>query len=124
MRYLTPLVWLVILFLLLTGVAGAMFYARSQILQEFDKPERQSEWNEWRESVRRGETNHVGPVKRKVPRSTEPPTLVLMRDYFYTCLTGLWVICSVLFATIVFFVQGVLSPRTRGKAIGGLDVRK
>jgi hypothetical protein len=47
-------------------------------------------------------------VKRRAPKSAEPPALVLMRDYFAVCLALAIVLSTVLFGTFMFFVRGAL----------------
>ena len=53
------------------------------------------------------------PVKRRVPKSAEPPALVLMRDYFAVCLAIAVVLSSVLFGTFMVLVRGAMSSRAR-----------
>jgi hypothetical protein len=48
-------------------------------------------------------------VKRREPKSAEPPALVLMRDHFAVCLSLAVVLSSVLFGTFMFFVRGALT---------------
>jgi hypothetical protein len=48
----------------------------------------------------------ASPVKRRPPKSPQPPALLLMRDYFGVCLALAIVLSSVLFATFMFFVRG------------------
>ncbi len=101
-------VWLMLYIVLLAVITFGMFRARATILETFESPQTQEEWDQWREAVSQGQTDQIGPVKRKVPKSSQPPTLVLLRDHFYTCLAGLLVISSVLYGTIVFFLRGVM----------------
>ena len=49
-----------------------------------------------------------GPVRRRVPKSTEPPALVLMRDYFGVSLIGAVLFTTVLYWVIAWFVMGIL----------------
>ena len=50
-----------------------------------------------------------GPVKRRVPKSAEPPALKLMRDHFGVCLGLSLVLSSVLFGTFMIFVRGAIA---------------
>ncbi len=50
-----------------------------------------------------------GPVRRRTPKSVEPPALVLMRDYFAVCAVISVVLCTVLFGTVMLLVRGIAS---------------
>lgn len=91
--------------LLLGGVIGGSFYARTWAISVYESPEAQAEWEEWREGAARLSID--GPVKRRAPRSDKPPALILATTYFKTCLTIALVLTTVLFATAAFFVHGV-----------------
>ena len=100
--------------LLMIGVVGGMLYARSSAMATFASDETQAEWEDWRSAVQHGETN-MGTVQRRVPRSEEPPTLVLLRDYFVTCLVGLAVLTSLVYGSFVFLLRGVLHGAREGR---------
>ena len=106
-----------ILHLLLGGVASGSFVARSWAISVYGSPEAQTEWEAWRAGAEKLST--TGPVKRRVPKSDKPPALILATTYFGICLTIVLLLSTVLFATAVYFVQGVLrSPggmRKEGK---------
>jgi hypothetical protein len=101
------LLWLVLWMALLAAVAAAMFYVRQSVLQTAGA-ETQQNWEEWREAVKAGQ-NKEGPVQRRVPKSAEPPAIVLLRDHFTVCLTIALVLSSILFGTFVLFARGVMN---------------
>jgi hypothetical protein len=51
------------------------------------------------------------PVPRRIPKSAEPPALVLTRDYFAPSLFGALFFSSLLYWVIAWFVTGILSSR-------------
>lgn len=53
---------------------------RDHRLAVIDTPRARAEWEAFRNDMRR-QSGREGPVQRKVPRSTEPPELVWLRDY-------------------------------------------
>jgi hypothetical protein len=110
--YLTYVVCSALYVLLLAGVIGGSFYARSWAIAVYGSPQAQAQWDQWRAGAERLSTE--GPVKRRVPKSDKPPALVLATAYFGVCLTIVLVLTTVLFATAVYFVQGVL--RSPGEA--------
>ncbi len=91
---------------MLVIVVGGMFMAREKTLATMSTPEAQAEWDAWRKS----EVNQRDdlPVKRRPPKSPEPPALVLMRDHFPVLLGAAVVFCSLLYAALAFAVSGAL----------------
>lgn len=89
-------------------VTLGMFSVRNWALSTFDTAENRADWQAWREQTRQLSAE-PGPVARRPAVSSEPPTIVLLRDYFSTCLVALLVLSSVLFATLAFMIRGVAS---------------
>ena len=104
--YLSYAVYGALYALVLSGVLSGCLYARSWTVSVYGTPEAQAEWNEWRAGAAKLSTD--GPVKRRIPKSDKPPALVLATTYFGVCLTIAMLLTTVLFATAVYFVQGVL----------------
>ena len=104
--YLSYAVYGALYLLVLSGVVGGCLYARSWAVSVYGTPEAQAEWDEWRAGAEKLSTE--GPVKRRVPKSDKPPALVLATTYFGVCLTIALLLTTVLFATALYFVQGVL----------------
>ena len=104
------LVWLFGYLAMLGLVGGGTAYFRAQTLAVYGTGAAQTDWNEWREDASK-RAKGAGPVKQRVPKSVEPPALVLMRDYFAVCLGLALLLSSVLFATFMFFLRGVLNTR-------------
>jgi hypothetical protein len=92
---------------LLAGVIGGMLWVRQSVLTEFSRPESIADWQSWREDVIEGQTS-PGPVERRVPKSLEPPALVLMRDYFTVSIVGATFFTSILYWIAAWFVTGAL----------------
>lgn len=76
--------------------------ARERLLAWQSSPTSQVEWDTFREAMQ-AESRGRGPVKRKVPKSPEPPLKVWLRDYFPLAIAA-WV----LFGSVLFFVTGFL----------------
>ncbi len=100
--------WIIGYVALAGAVVGSMFWARHTVLTEFSTPESIADWRAWREDVRQQQAN-LGPVERRVPKSEEPPALVLMRDYFIVSLMGATFFTSLLYWVVAWFVTGALS---------------
>jgi hypothetical protein len=93
--------------LLLAVVIWSLFSARNWTLVELATPRSREQWQAWREDVRQQQAQ-PGPVRRRVPKSTEPPALVLMRDYFAVSLTAAIVFATVLYWVVAWFIIGIL----------------
>jgi hypothetical protein len=102
------LVFALLGYVVLLGTAiWAMTAWRQSLIANLSTPEAQAAWEKWRAEAAQDDGTH-GPVQRTVPKSPEPPSLVLMRDYFPACLVGLLLPLSALYAFIVWLVCGVL----------------
>src|SRR6188474_2455131 len=99
--------WLACYVVLLVCVIGAMLWVRQSVLTEYAKPESIADWQSWRKDVIEDQTS-PGPVERRVPKSLEPPALVLMRDYIAVSIIGATFFTSILYWIGAWFVTGVL----------------
>jgi hypothetical protein len=99
------LVWLTAYAIVMTAVVAAVFQVRRTTLESLDTPEARAQWQAWRESEPNQRTDL--PVRRRPPKSTEPPALVLMRDYFGVMLSAAVVFGSLLFVALMLAARGV-----------------
>ncbi|HEY2414111.1 MAG TPA: hypothetical protein VGI40_17835 [Pirellulaceae bacterium] len=102
--------WLTAYVVVLALVVGGVRYMRGVAIAVYGTPQAQTEWDTWREDVKELEKQPY-PVKRRTPKSAEPPALVLMRDYFGVCLAIAVVLSSVLFGTFMVMVRGATQSR-------------
>ena len=65
------------------------------------------DWQRFRDDVVK--MNSDSPVRRRIPKSKEPPALVLMRDHFTVCAVISVVLSSALYGTFALFVIGSLN---------------
>jgi hypothetical protein len=93
------------------AVAGAIVQARRSVMATYGTPQAQAEWDTWREDAQEMASD-AGPVRRRAPKSAEPPALVLMRDHFAACLGLAVLLSSILFATFMFFARGAMGTNT------------
>ena len=100
--------WFVGYMVLVGTVLGSMYYLRQSSIADLSSSESISEWQSWREDVRHQQANG-GPVTRRIPKSDEPPALVLMRDYFMVLLVGALLFSSVLYWVMAWFLTGIFS---------------
>ena len=93
--------------LFLGAIVGGMMFARATMVPELSTSQSQADWQAWRSEAAQQDGRH-GPVQRAVPKSSEPPLLVLLRDYFAACVVGLLVPASALYAVIAWMICGVI----------------
>jgi len=89
------------------AVVWSLRSAREWALTQLTTPKSIEDWQTWRDDVKRQQTE-PGPVARRIPKSAEPPGLVLMRDNFMVCLVGALVFSSLLYWVLAWFVRGML----------------
>ncbi len=107
------LAWLAAYLVAVAVVVVLVLRARDATFRELSTPEAVAEWQAWRESA--PNRTDAGGVRRSQPKSTEPPALVLMRDYFPIVICSSVFFSSLLFATIMIAARGafrspVVSP--------------
>lgn len=99
--------WLVGYVVLVAAIVGSMVWERHAVLTDLSTPDSLADWEAWRQDVRQQQAN-PGPVKRRVPKSDEPPALILMRDYFVVSLAGAIFFTSMLYWIMAWLVTGAV----------------
>ena len=94
---------------MIAAITWSLFSARHWALAELATPQSTAEWEAWRADVR-AQQDEASPVRRAVPKSAEPPELVLMRDYFGVSIGGAILFSSVLFWICAWLLHGILTP--------------
>jgi hypothetical protein len=96
---------------MLIAVVWSLAAAREWALANLATRTSIDNWQTWREDVRRQQAA-PGPVARRVPKSAEPPGLVLMRDYFPVCLVGAILFTTLLYWVLAWLLRGMLKSTT------------
>jgi hypothetical protein len=91
--------------------------ARADWLEQWDRPEAQSQWDAFRHDMRQ-QSGRDGPVQRKVPKSAEPPVRVWLRDYIQLAVVAWVLFMGVLGGFFSLLVVGVLRGAAGGIGIG------
>jgi hypothetical protein len=104
--------WLAGYLLVMLALTAAMFAARAGVFETYGTLEAKAEWEAWRAAARKQSSEDqqpvAGPVQRRTPKSADPPALVLMRDYFATCLAAALFFSSLLFAVTMIVIRGAI----------------
>ena len=103
--------WLGVFVTLILVLTWGLLRARHNALIALGTEQAQGNWQQWRDAASQ-QTSTAGPVQRQVPKSEEPPALVLLRDHFATSWLILAVLTSLVFATLIWMIRGVFAgPR-------------
>ena len=92
-----------------------LFQARQYTFDHLTSDEALADWQRVKEDAREesGIDKPVeGPVQRKVPKSDEPPQLILLRDYFGMCVAGTILFGTALFVVLMIAFRGALAKPT------------
>ncbi len=117
----TDWIWPGLYAVMLAGIFWGLHVLRQQMLEQLDNPQAQAQWQAWRETAARqsgkdasGHEQPVeGPVQRRQPRSSEPPTVVLLRDHFLLLQVAAVVFSSVFFGFFVLVTRGLTRQGVR-----------
>ena len=99
----------------------SLWMLRDSWLEELDDPNVQAEWTEFRDDMKK-QSGRSGPVQHKMPKSSEPPLRVWLRDYFWLAVAAWVILGSALYGFFSIAVVGV----TRSTALPRINtsVRK
>lgn len=95
---------------LLVAIVWGMLTFRTWTDSAFANTKAQSDWQDFRDDVA-DSVETGGPVSRSVPKSEEPPALVLLRDYFIQCVVISLLLSSALYWTFALFLRGVFGQQ-------------
>jgi hypothetical protein len=99
--------WIAGYCVLVAAILFAMVSVRNRVLQSAAANGSVGNWQAWREDVARQQSS-PGPVQRRIPESSEPPALVLMRDHFAVSLAGALIFSTALYWVLAWFISGTL----------------
>jgi hypothetical protein len=83
--------------------------ARQQTISRLSSPAAQADWQRWQQQESQRQSDPSAPVRRRTPKSTEPPALVLLRDSFPAVAVAVMVVVTICFAFGVLSLKGLAS---------------
>jgi len=103
--------------LALVAVPPVVFMGwRDARLDELSAAPAQADWDRFRADMQ-AESGERGPVRRKVPRSLEPPERIWLRDYPLVVVAAWVIFVGLLGAVIGLMLRGAMRPRPRPERI-------
>jgi uncharacterized membrane protein (DUF485 family) len=103
--------WLVGYAALVAAIVVTMIWLRQSAVPQLSSQKSIDDWQAWKQANAEEQKARSGPVERRVPKSDEPPELVLMRDFFGVLMTGALLFSSLLYWIMAWFVTGILRSR-------------
>lgn len=106
----TNVFWLIGYLLVIAGLFIVMTRYRANAIDTYGTPEAKANWQAWRDAAETA--GEEGWIDRSRPASSDPPSLVLMRDHFYACLGISWLLTSCLYVWLMVCARGAMKPVT------------
>lgn len=104
--YVRAAVWLG--YLVVAGATlASLVAARNWAISELGSPAALAEWQRWRDEETARQAEPSAGVRRRPPKSDEPPTLILLRDHFTAVAVSTLLVMSFLYAFFVVIARGV-----------------
>ena len=103
--------WLIAYLVMVGCVSFALQWYRDVATNRYATEQAGAHWQEWRRAA--AELGESGPVKRTMPKAAEPPALLLMRDYFGSCLAISLLLTSALFLWFMVALRGAFRPAAK-----------
>jgi hypothetical protein len=103
--------WFVAFFVIEAIIAYGVLYSRTVLLESYKTEQAQTDWDKWKSDAKKMGEENTGLVSRREPKATQPPGLILMRDYFPQILIGSVALSAVLVGMTMLMVYGVVNQR-------------
>jgi hypothetical protein len=105
--------WLAVYVAILAAIAMFTIHLRDATLA--DDVETSQSWQKWRQAEIEREAE-AGPIERTVPKSHEPPMVVLMRDNFGVILAASVVFPGIIIGFLMIVLRGVVRQSMKGSS--------
>jgi len=120
--------WIVALLILILGEVALVSWLRDSRQTWIDNnstPAVQASWEEWRaDAAKQTGAAGTGPVKRKMPKSSEPPFVVLLRDHFGVVQAAAVVFSAVMYLFALILIRGLMLAQKNERSNAVLNDKK
>ncbi len=104
-------VWLAGYLITMAAILYGMISLRNMQLDQNNSATTQADWQQWRNEAARQSTGK-GPVQRRVPKTLDPPIMVLFSDHFSVIVIFSLLFGSAFYFMLYFFVHGTLTRKS------------
>lgn len=124
------ILWGLAYLLCATGIVVATWRGRASAVATYDSASGQAGWQEWKDAARkmsdeaRKISDEGATMGRRVPKSDEPPALILLRDHFGTSLAGMLLAFTAIFAVFMVLVRGAASTSSIAPPLSEAEERR
>ena len=101
-------VWLAGYLMTMAAILCGMISLRNKQLDGNHSASTQADWQQWRNEAARQSAGE-GPVQRRVPKTLDPPIMVLFSEHFPVIVIFSLLFGSAFYFMIYFFVHGTLT---------------
>lgn len=112
--------WVLALLVLILGEVALVWWLRDNQetwIANNSTASAQASWDKYREdAAKQTGAPGTGPVKRKMPKSSEPPFVVLLRDHFGVVQAAAVVFSTVLYLFVLILIRGLMQARKNEQA--------
>jgi hypothetical protein len=113
------ILWLIAYLVTMAGLVWGVVSVRGSTVADLSRPESLAQWRQWKEDTQRQTAEgKSSPVARKPVNSDEPPSLILMRDYFPAILAVALLVASFSFGFLMVLVRGVWASGRKAALAG------
>jgi len=106
--------WIIGYLGLMILIIAALFHYRQVAVAALASPAAQADWQAWKQAEEDRSRDPDALVRRKPPRSDEPPHLVLLRDHFPAVLGSLLLITSFFYGFLALTLRGAFGQTEPG----------
>ncbi len=104
-------VWLAGYLITMAAILYGMISLRNMQLDQNNSATTQADWQQWRNEAARQSTGK-GPVQRRVPKTLDPPIMVLFSDHFSVIVIFSLLFGSAFYFMLYFFVHGTFTRKS------------
>lgn len=109
-------IWLVVYLAAMGLLVGTLISLREPTIARMSTPEAQADWDRWHDEWSEANRPRQESGEQVWEKSPEPNLLVLLRDYFGTCLFAAVFFSTVLFLVIMIFLRGAFRTKPQPPA--------
>ncbi len=112
--WLSKWLWLLAYLVMLFAIGTLVVQERNRLLSA-DRDQQKQDWQAWRSAAAK-QDGRSGPVQRIVPKSAEPPMVVMMRDKFPIIFGAAMFFPALILGFFLVVARGVLRQALDRKA--------
>lgn len=90
-------------------VAWLLWTARQRVVADLNRPEARADWQQWQRDEAARQADATAPVRRRPPKSAEPPALILLRDSFPAIAAVCMLAATICYGFVMLALRGIFA---------------